>query len=254
MSNERLTWPPPAAALRRVARQLRKGLRLAGRREYRAGLRHGVAASVEHDRQRFEHDFATVLDVGANHGQFALFAHRRFPDAALICFEPLPQARETLEKVTRGIPRARVVDVALAATSEDRQMHVARADDSSSLLEITDRQVALFPGTDEVATLDVHTKRLDEALTPSAIAAPALLKIDVQGAELEVLEGAEGILPNVAEVLVECSFVELYAGQALADEVVLFLHAHGFRLADVGAVDRDAGGVAVQADLRFRRH
>src|SRR3712207_638198 len=59
---------------------------------YRAALRHGVAAAVEHHAVPFEHRYLTVIDVGANRGQFALVASHRFPGAVLHCFEPLPAA------------------------------------------------------------------------------------------------------------------------------------------------------------------
>jgi hypothetical protein len=57
---------------------------------YRGALSHGVAASVEHEAIPLRREFRTVIDARANRGRFAVFAARRFPPAALICFEPLP--------------------------------------------------------------------------------------------------------------------------------------------------------------------
>jgi hypothetical protein len=99
--------------------------------------------------------------------------------------------------------------------------------------------------------VDVEVRALDDVADP-AWPSPWLLKIDVQGFELEVLRGGVATLPRVAEVYVECSFFELYEGQALADEVIAFLLASGLRLAGVFNLVRHRNE-AIQADLLFRR-
>ena len=83
---------------------------------------------------------------------------------------------------------------------------------------------------------------------------PRLLKIDVQGFELEVLRGAGESLVLVDQVFVECSFVELYDGQALADEVVCYLRDAGLRLVGVYGVVTSANGSSLQADFLFQRN
>lgn len=227
--------------------------RLLAHPEYRRALRFLVAASVEHDRTPLAHDYLTVLDVGANRGQFALVAARRFPQASLVCFEPQDGARRTLGRVLATHPRHRVVPTAVAASAGSSLFHVTKADDSSSLLPSTAYQVDLFPGTQVVGTLRVPTERLDVLVSPASLTAPVLLKIDVQGTEMEVLRGAEGLLAAIDTVLVECSFVQLYEGQAVADEVIRMLHAHGFGLTSVVAPTTDATGQLVQADFIFER-
>ena len=82
---------------------------------------------------------------------------------------------------------------------------------------------------------------------------PALLKIDVQGYELAVLAGCDSLLAAFAFVYVECSFVELYDGQALATDVVDFLSARGFALAGVYNLTYNRVGAAVQGDFLFSR-
>lgn len=221
---------------------------------YRRALRHGVAAAVEHNTVPYSVDFATVVDVGANRGQFALVAARRFPNAALWCFEPLPSARAKLEAVLGSRPHVTVLGTALAATAGDHDMHVTRHDDSSSLHAISDRQVEEFPGTEEVSVMRVTTARLDELITPADIAAPALLKLDVQGSELEVLRGAGQLLDEgFHTILVECSFVELYVGQSLATEVIALLDSQGWHLRGAYNVTYGSHGACLQADLLFTR-
>lgn len=241
------------AVLRRQAARAGKLARLLVHAEYRRALAGGVAAAVEHERLDLPDDVATVLDVGANRGQFALVAARRWPRARTICFEPLPDARRRLDAIASRLPRASVRAVALAEAPGEVLMHLARADDSSSLLPISARQTELFPGTDEVGVLRVRAARLDAEVGPEDLVGPVLLKIDVQGGELGVLRGAVGVLGAVDVVLVECSFVELYSGQPLAHEIVAFLAEHGFVLAGAGLPSTDGRGRVVQQDLVFRR-
>ncbi len=196
---------------------------------------------------------ATVVDVGANRGQFALVARRRFPRATIHACEPQPAVARTLTALFADDAAVHVYTVALGASTGERELHVTRADDSSSLLPPTEQQTRAFPGTDEVARIRVPVARLDALLPAARITRPCLLKIDVQGSELDVLRGAEGTLQAVDQLYVECSFVEFYAGQALASDVIAYLRERGFRLAGFSHPTYDASGACLQADLLFER-
>ena len=126
-----------------------------------------------------------------------------------------------------GDTRARLVEAAVGSQAGEAQIHVSARDDSSSLLPITARQNALFPGTAEAGTATIRVARLADEVPAAGIAAPALLKLDVQGFELQVLAGCEEVLERFAWVYVECSFQELYAGQSFADEVIAWLRERG---------------------------
>lgn len=111
-----------------------------------------------------------------------------------------------------------------------------------------------FPGTEEATQTTVEMARLDDILTGAdPLPRPCLLKIDVQGNELEVLHGALATLDLVDEVLVECSFAELYTGQARVHEVVAFLGSRGFGLAGVFSITSDVVGRQLQGDFLFAR-
>lgn len=221
--------------------------------QYRRALLHGVAASVEHEAIPLRSDFRTVIDAGANRGQFALFAARRFPQAALLCFEPLDVPRNKLERVLGQTRRLSVFDAALGARSESAEFHVSTADDSSSLLPIGHRQRDAFPGTAERTTIIVQVRRLDEVVTPADLTPPVLLKIDVQGGELGVLQGTDSVFGSIDAVLVEASFIELYAGQALIDEIWGFFRLKGFTCRGVWSVTYGSGQECLQGDFLFAR-
>lgn len=220
----------------------------------RALLRHRVAAGVEHaDVLRSMAGLRTIVDIGASRGQFALTARHCHPQSRIISFEPLAEPAATYRAVFTGDGRTCLVNAALGPAPGEAEIHVSARDDSSSLLPITAAQDALFPGTAEVATETVRVTRLTEHLSASAVEKPALLKIDVQGFELQALAGCEEMLDDFDWVYAECSFVELYAGQALADEVIAWLRERGFALTGIHHVAYDAEGCAIQADFAFAR-
>jgi len=98
-----------------MSTHLRKYIKLLQTPASWPALLHGVAATLEHDTALGHETFATVIDVGANKGQFAVYAGIRWPDARLICFEPLPGPRAKLARAefTQAIGdhwRSRVIE------------------------------------------------------------------------------------------------------------------------------------------------
>jgi FkbM family methyltransferase len=219
----------------------------------RALVSQRVAATVEHEGQPFADSYGTVIDVGSNRGQFAVFARRRWPDARLLCFEPLPGPRDVLTQMADDLGNAAVLPYALGNESGEQRMHVARSDDSSSLLLATRRQVEAFPDTVEVDELVVDVRRLDDLIEVDDLSHPILVKIDVQGAELDVLNGAVGLLEVVRDILVECSLAELYAGQPLIDETILFAREQGFYVIGVSPPSLAPDSTPLQCDVLFSR-
>ncbi len=201
----------------------------------------------------FPREYGTVIDVGANRGQFALFALHRFPRAQLLCFEPLLEAHQKLTEVVGGDPRVHIERCAVGATEGRLNLNVTRSDDSSSLLQPTPLQLQTFPHTDSVSSVDVNVKALDDIVDSERIIRPFLLKIDVQGFELEVIKGAQRLLAEDGDLLVESSFAELYTGQALADEVVAALLSQGYRLRGIFSLTRGLDGAPLQGDFLFSR-
>ncbi|MGV0795026.1 FkbM family methyltransferase [Mycolicibacterium sp. XJ1819] len=220
----------------------------------RALARHRVAAAVEHVGV-LGHlaGLRTVVDVGANRGQFALAARHCHPEARIVSFEPLAAPAATFRAVFAGDTRTSLVNAAVGPAPGEAVIHVSARDDSSSLLPITAAQNTLFPGTAEVDTDTVRVTRLAEHVPAADIETPALLKIDVQGFELQALAGSDDVLDRFEWVYVECSFLELYAGQAFADDVIGWLRDHGFALTGIYSVSYDSEGRAVQADFLFTR-
>ena len=209
-----------------------------------------VLAAVEH-RKVLRPQLATVVDVGANRGQFSLAVCIWAPDAKVFAFEPLKEPAARFRKVFKGNSKVNFHHVAIGPKAGKMTIHVSASDDCSSLLPISGLQEKLFPGTGEVRTETVKVGRLVEFISENEIVEPALLKLDVQGFELETLRGCEELLHWFSYVYVECSFVELYTGQALAHEIIDWLWRRGFQLSGIYNVIYDKLFQALQGDFIF---
>jgi FkbM family methyltransferase len=232
-----------------MSKRIGKALSALASPGYWPSLAGGVVPGVEHGAAFIGRDFSTVLDVGANKGQFAMFARYRWPRARLVCFEPLPEPQRRLAKLLGN--RAEIHNVALGDYQGNAEMHLASREDSSSLLALGEAQKRLFSMV-ETRLFSVPVLRLDDLFETGTLSRPILLKIDVQGFEFEVLKGATGLLSEIDEVYVECSSVELYVGQRLAPDVAELLKDFGLTEAGRFNVCRD-GDTEVQSDILFTR-
>ena len=216
-------------------------------------LRHGVAASTEQSTFLKNINCQTVVDIGANRGQFSLAVRHFIPNAKIISFEPLAKPTEIFRQIFSSDTRVTLHNIAIGPDIEEVSMHVSGKDDSSSLLPISDLQEEKYPGTGEIGTLEVRVAPLNSVLSEDDIVEPALLKLDVQGFEMDALRGCESLLHKFELIYCECSFVELYTGQKLAPDVIAWLAERGFPIKGIYNVSYDSDGVAIQADFLFQR-
>ncbi|MBI9044513.1 MAG: FkbM family methyltransferase [Anaerolineaceae bacterium] len=211
----------------------------------------GSAAGTEHLDILKNLDCKFVLDIGANRGQFSLVARECFPGAVIHAVEPLEEPVKIFRSIFKDDAHITLHQCAIGSQSEVKTIHVTKDDDSSSLLPIGETQVKLFPSTREKETRKVNVYILEELIDVDIIQQPSLMKIDVQGYELEILIGCQNILEKFNFLYIETSFVELYEGQALASEVIAFLERNGFLFKGVYNSYYDENGLAIQADCLF---
>jgi FkbM family methyltransferase len=131
-----------------------------------------------------------IFDVGAFRGDFARMVLAVWPAARVACFEPLRHGRAQINELRRQYPSINLHETLVGATEKASvEMHVANA--SSSLLR--DAHNASYPTESfPQTTVDATVRGFYEGR------APDLLKLDVQGYELEVLKGAEATLGGFA--------------------------------------------------------
>jgi FkbM family methyltransferase len=188
----------------------------------------GVAPTIEHIPVLRQLQVDGIFDIGANRGQFSLACRLGLPGVPIVAFEPIPSEAKIFKAIHADHPEIRLLPLALGDATGEAELHLSARADSSSLLPIGAGQVKIFPGTEEVGKLKVPVRRLDELAAEWRGRTRQLLKLDVQGFELQVLRGASETLRHCACVYVECSELPLYEGQALRSDVAAFLQEHRF--------------------------
>ena len=196
----------------------------------------------------------TVLDAGANKGQFSIAARNLLRPERMHAFEPLPAVGEELVRNCSRYPEVIVHRMALGATKGEAVLHVNRHSQSSSFLRLQDRHLAVFPHAEELNDFVVNVGRLDEVLAGEPLARPVLLKVDTQGYEADVLAGATGVLDQLDYVVLETSFAALYKGERLFREILTLMESLSFELVrPVGSLRVPLTGEYLQMDTLFRR-
>jgi FkbM family methyltransferase len=197
-----------------------------------------------------------VLDVGANVGQFAASVRAVGYAGLIVSFEALPGVHEELSRRASADDHWRIAPCAALGSAPDNALiNVAANTASSSLLPMCEAHLAAAPESAYVGQTAVRVERLD-ALAAALVPAQGelYLKIDTQGYELEVLKGAGGLMPRIAAMQIELSFIELYAGAPTLARMVAFLSELGYELFNLapGFKDRRSGRL-LQADGFFVR-
>lgn len=196
----------------------------------------------------------TVIDVGGFVGAFAYAMRLILPEAQIYSFEPLEENYRRLARNLAPAGRFQAFQTALGDRSGSVDFFRDDFSAASSALEMTSLHRRAFPQTGRQTRIAVPLARLDDHLDRMTLEPPVLLKIDVQGYEAAVLDGAVETLGKVNYLLTEVSFQELYAGQPLFEDIHARLVRQGFRYA--GSLDTllsPLDGSILQADALFIR-
>ncbi len=204
------------------------------------------------------HRIETILDVGANDGGYGKMLRRGGYGGAIVSFEPLADAHERLVQAANGDAAWQVAPrMAIGASNDEIQINVAGNSTSSSILPMRALHESAAPQSRYVGTEKVPLNRLDSVAHPFIEEGRnLLLKIDTQGYEMPVLEGAESLLPRVCGIQLELSLVPLYEGQMLYREVIDWIAGKGFELWSItpGFVDQNSGRMLQMDGVFFRSH
>lgn len=197
---------------------------------------------------------ASVIDIGANIGQFSISAAKLFPECKVWSFEPVPKSFEMLERNTKGMRNIYLRRIAIGDSNEERIMTINSHSHSSSLLPLGKAHIQAFPWAREEDDAKVEVKTLDYIASSLELASPVLLKIDVQGYEGHVLRGANSTLQKVDWVVLEASFLPLYVGEKTFLELSNYLESLGFEF--IGPLDwlpHPKTGEILQMDALFKK-
>ena len=183
-----------------------------------------------------------VLDVGANRGQYGILLRRMGYRGYIVSFEPVRENYNVLKVIASQKEPWRVFPYALGADNERREINVAAESVFSSFLTPMEESQVRFRGNRVMRKEEVEVWRLDHVLETCLkdISSPRMyLKLDTQGFDLTVMEGAQSILPRILALQVEVSLHKIYHGMhGFADSVAEF-ETRGFEVIDFITVNRD---------------
>jgi len=190
---------------------------------------------------------AVVYDIGAYRGGWTRLAADVFPHAQFVLFEA--NCDHADELAAGG--RRQVIAALGEKDSGTRAFHVPRQGDVTGASLYVENTAHYAEQNLQVR--EVETVRLDTLVAREKLPQPDLVKIDVQGAELEVLAGATETLGAAGALIVEVSFVDYNKGGPLVAEVIAAIDRLGFKCADLCEVHRNARNFVLQLDLLLVR-
>jgi FkbM family methyltransferase len=197
-----------------------------------------------------------VLDAGANIGQYAGLLREIGYDQRIVSFEPLSAAYATLKAAADKDPNWEAVNVALGDMDGEIEINIAGGSStSSSILDMLPAHTDIKPESAYVGKEPVSIYRLDTLFERYYRPGDkVLLKIDTQGYEKNVLEGAYQVLPYIQGVQLEMSLAPLYEGEMLYQEMIAYLAGLGFTLFSVepGFTDKRTGRLLQMDGIFFR--
>jgi len=198
----------------------------------------------------------TIIDIGANRGQFARYISTIFPAARIFCFEPLPEPYAELQQWAEH-QKGRVVAINAALGMENLEITMILHEDhspSSSILRTTKITEDLYPQTRKQREIQVQQRTLDEVLSLNDLESHVLIKMDVQGYEDRVMAGGKYVFSQSHACITEISLDTLYQGQANFSGLSSEFSKLGYQYA--GNIDQKYGsdGHCVFLDALFVRN
>lgn len=196
----------------------------------------------------------TVVDVGANVGQFAVASTKLLQAARVHSFEPVPESASKLRRNVTRLGNVTVYPFALGEEEGSVSFHVNAHSHSSSPLPLAKIHRKAFPEAREERTIEVAVSTLDRVFEGVQLKRPVLIKLDVQGYEAQVLRGGEETLRRVDYVVMEVSFSPMYEGERTFMEMARMMEDYGFRFErPVGWLSAPGTGEILQMDALFVR-
>jgi len=187
-----------------------------------------------------------IVDVGAYEGKWTEQCGRLFPEAEYLMVEAMPKKQKALETMIRNSGLKAKLAIAVLGKRDDEDVYFSELETASSVLE------------EKEAT---HQRILRKTRTLSRVVQEAgfndvgLLKLDVQGYELEVLKGFEGYMNKTQVIISEISLIDIHKEVPLLRDVVNFMFDRGFVTYDICSVNtrRPLDGALWQTDFMFVR-
>ena len=200
-------------------------------------------------------NIATILDVGANTGQFAYYTRKMGYQNRIVSFEPLSKAFAILSQFAKNDRNWQIENCAIGNLDGEIEINVSRNLQSSSILNMMPEHEQSAPDSAYMGKEKVEIHNLDSIISEYTDNLElTYLKIDTQGFEKNVLMGAKESLKSIKGLQLELSLVELYQGETLITEMLNIIKELGFAIFSLepGFYDKDTGQL-LQVDGIFYR-
>ncbi len=165
------------------------------------------------------YEIKTVIDIGANTGQFALDICKIDKNITIYSFEPIPSVYDVLVKNLAHISNFKAFNLGLGEEKGVLDINLNDASPSSSFLDMSDIHLDNFSHAQKTQKTHVKVERLDDVIDCNTLNNNILTKIDVQGYEDQVLNGGKNVITKSKIIIIEVSFKELYKGQKLFGDI-----------------------------------
>ena len=191
----------------------------------------------------------TLIDVGSNKGQFILITRKYLPSIKVFSFEPQVDSLKIQKKIL-GKKNIFYYPLALGSKNEEKFFYITKRNDSSSLLK---PKIKINNDYLTVKKLRINVKKIKDILNVNALKKPIILKLDVQGFELEVLKGFEKKLNLVEYIIGEVSYIKSYSNAVNAAKLIEYLEKYNFRIIDK-LNQTKINGKIYQEDILFKKN
>ena len=202
------------------------------------------------------HKVNLILDVGANAGQFGILLRDSGFIGKIVSFEPLSDAIKELIKISKKDHLWEIAPrTAIGQKNGEIEIQISGNSQSSSILNMMDTHVKAAPESKYIDKEKVALKKLD-SIAPNYMDKNSIvfLKIDTQGYENKVINGAEKLMNKIIGVQIEMSLVPLYEDQILFEEMFKKMKSLGFELWAISSVFSDPNSAQLlQIDATFFR-
>ncbi|MEO8210495.1 MAG: FkbM family methyltransferase [bacterium] len=194
--------------------------------------------------------FKYILDVGANLGEWTRMAKEVFPESLIYMIEPLSEMESNLNKVSEDFPGTKYFPVGAGSKIENHVMTTWSNDLAGANCLVQENEY--LKSINKQRIIPIIT--IDSLIDNGEIEMPELVKMDIQGFELEALKGATKLFGNTEVFILEASLFEFTAGNPILSEVVIFMAEKGYEIYDFpGFLRRPFDGALGQIDVCFAK-
>ena len=203
-----------------------------------------------------KNDAPTILDIGAHRGESIDFFKEIFPNSSIYSFEPDPDNFKELKRKHKDTNNVSLFNSAISDRDCTLEYYKQSLSHLGGCLEIDNHSLDSigYAKTADNNMIQVAGRRLDSILKETAVDRIDLLKIDVQGYELNVLKGGPETLSRTQAIIVEIGFFDFYKNSSTLADVVQELNQIGFAPWDISKVSKNPKTLGTDwADFAFKK-